>query len=168
MQKDKAFRVGAIMEHATNRLLPHVPGEELQPARLLLVVGIVASGVAALLLAMHLTSFAYPLFPPARWTDIPLDVITLLAGLLILWLTRSERIRLAACVVLDFVLALAAITLYLEGHPPSDMVGVLVLLVAVVLSMVLLGRRGAWLTFAIASVAYRGMIFLYSVISTVE
>ena len=146
------------------RLAPpnYASWEKAHRSRLLFASGLIITGGGALFLVVQLASFALPDVRSAPPMDIATDCTVLLVGALVLRLTRTGRDKEASYLVLGCLLLVAAGELYMTGSPSSDVAGAFALLIFVVMSMVLLERRGAWWAFAVAGVLYAGLHLLWT------
>jgi PAS domain S-box-containing protein len=142
-----------------DRLMPDAPNEEIYRAHLVANLALVLG--AGILLVLVLTAWlALAGSPPLMW-DMPLMLAGGIICGLVLWLNRTGRTRMAARLLVGFVLVAASAMLYSEGHPPTDPAGALSLMLSSVLAMALLRRRGAWLIWASTWVIWAGINLLW-------
>jgi len=130
-------------------------------ARLLKAIGVVLTGVGAALLLAGLYIATLPGAAPLPWSDLILNIIVMLTGLMTIYLVRSGRLSIAAWVVVVSFLVSATLKLYVEGQPSYDVAGRLGLLVAVVLGFVLLDRAAAWTILGVSAGLLIGMHVLW-------
>jgi len=126
-------------------VLQDLTPEDAHRARLLHIMGLHLSAAGTLFTATALLFWLHPAFPAPPWTDLLLDALVILAGPLTVWFVRSSRLRCAAWTVLSLLLVGSALRLFVEGQPVTDIAARPSLLLTVVLAIVLLERRGAWL-----------------------
>jgi len=145
---------------------PEIHAQDLAPevvhrSRLLKALGTVLAAVGTAFFLLQLYISSRPGAAPAPWIDLMLNAIVLAAGVATIWLARSERLSLAAWVIVVSFLFAAALKLYVEGRPDTDLAGRLGLLSLVALAFVLLDRAAAWAVFGISAVTLVGMHVLW-------
>ena len=152
MERKQVLQTQTGLERLIDSLSPDFSGKEAHRVHLLIATGSIITAVGMFFLVTQLTiTLAVPSLPPAPWTDIVMDIAVVLAGGFTLWLVRSGHVRLAAWIVLSFLWAVAATQLYLRGEPPTDMVSSFGLFMVVVLAIVLLDQRRAWMAWTVAA-----------------
>ncbi len=152
MERKQVLQTQTGLEWLIGILSPDVSGEEVHRVHLLIATGSIITAVGMFFLVTQLTiTLVVPSLPPAPWTDIVMDIAVVLTGGFTLWLVRSGHVRLAAWIVLSFLWAGAATQLYLRGEPSTDIAGSFGLFMVVVLAIVLLNQRRAWMAWTVAA-----------------
>ena len=152
MERKQVLQTQTGLERLIDSLSPDVSGEEVHRVHLLIATGSIITAVGMFFLVTQLTiTLVVPSLPPAPWTDIVMDIAVVLTGGFTLWLVRSGHVRLAAWIVLSFLWAGAATQLYLRGEPSTDIAGSFGLFMVVVLAIVLLNQRRAWMAWTVAA-----------------
>ncbi len=150
MHSNRVSKVLADLKRLISGVMPE-KSEETRRVHLLAATGVLVFAVGMFLLVVQLIiTLAVPSLPPAPWTDIVMDIATMFMGGLMLWLARSARVRLAACIMLTSFLIISTAQLYLR-RDSTNIVGAFGLFLVVVLAIVFLDQRSAWMAFTIAA-----------------
>jgi len=103
-----------------------------------------------------------PGFPRAHWTDLLIESIIFIVGMITLWLIRSDRMQAASRVILAGLLYIVTMQTYFLGDPANDIGGAMGLLLFAFLAILLLDRRDRWIAIILVIAVYVGLNILSS------
>ncbi|MCJ7624323.1 MAG: hypothetical protein MUO76_12535, partial [Anaerolineaceae bacterium] len=92
-------------------------------ARILIILCLVFITFGVVLLSARLMMAFFPAFPPVHWTDLLLESMILIFGLLTLWLIRKDRMQAATWVILGCLLVVVTLQVYFMGDPANNIAG---------------------------------------------
>jgi len=103
-----------------------------------------------------------PGFPRAHWTDLLIESIIFIVGMITLWLIRSDRMQAASRVILAGLLYIVTMQTYFLGDPANDIGGAMGLLLFAFLAILLLDLRDRWIAIILVIAVYVGLNVLSS------
>jgi diguanylate cyclase (GGDEF)-like protein len=100
------------------------------------------------------------MFPTAHWTDVLIESMIFLIGLLALWFIRNDRMRAASRVVLSGLFIAVSLQTYFIGDPANDIAGAAGLQLFAILAVLLLEKRDRLIAALLALGAFIGLNLL--------
>lgn len=141
------------------KLLPDNAGDEIHRSRMLAVITLVLLTVTTLIAVLDVVVGLVEGSVESR--DLLLSVVGVPVTGVALWFNRKGSGQVAAWLVVSYLLTVALLRTYLEGHPPFDPPGATSLLLTVVVAVAVLEWRNAWLMLVITSVFYAALNILW-------
>jgi len=119
-------------------------------ARILIILCLVFVIFGVVFVTIRIAMTLLPAFPPAHWTDLVIESLVLVVGLITLWFIRSDKIRAASRMILGGMLVAVTMQTYFLGGPANDISGSMGLLLFAVLAILLLDRSDRWIAVFLA------------------
>ena len=129
-------------------------------ARILIILCLVFITFGVVLLSARLMMAFFPAFPPVHWTDLLLESMILIFGLLTLWLIRKDRMQAATWVILGCLLVVVTLQVYFMGDPANNIAGAMGLQLFAILAILLLNRRYRWIAVGLVISVFIGLNIL--------
>jgi len=131
-------------------------------ARILVILCIIFIVFGAGFVFSRIVMNLLPGFPRAHWTDLLIESIIFIVGMITLWLIRSDRMQAASRVILAGLLYIVTMQTYFLGDPANDIGGAMGLLLFAFLAILLLDRRDRWIAIILVIAVYVGLNVLSS------
>jgi len=119
-------------------------------ARILIILCLAFVIFGVVFVTIRIVMTLHPAFPPAHWTDMLIESLVLVMGLITLWFIRSDKIRAASRTMLSGILVAVTMQTYFLGGPANDISGSMGLLLFAVLAILFLDRSDRWIAVFLA------------------
>ena len=123
-------------------------------ARILIILCLAFVIFGAVFVTIRIVMTLHPAFPPAHWTDMLIESLILVMGLVTLQFIRSDKIRAASRTMLGGILAAVTMQTYFLGGPANDISGAMGLLFFAVLAVLFLDRSDRWIAVFLAAAVF--------------
>ena len=131
-------------------------------ARILVILCLLFIAFGAVFVAARIVMTLLPGFPNAHWTDLLIESVIFIIGMITLFLIRADKMRPASRVILGGLLFIVSLQAYFLGDPANDIAGALGLLLFAFLAILLLDRRDRWVAILSAIGVFIGLNLLAS------
>ena len=126
-------------------------------ARILIILTIIMAVFGIVFVAIRVFMTLHPAFPAAHWTDLLIESLVLVDGLIALYFIRKGRMRAASRMVLLGVLLAVTLQTYFLGGPANDISGAMGMMFFVVLAVLLLDRMDRWIALTLVALVFVGL-----------
>ena len=129
-------------------------------ARIVVILCLLYIVFGAFFLIVRFVMTVHPAFPAAHWTDVLIESMIFLLGLLTLWFIRNDRMRAASRLVLSGLFVAVTMQTYFLGDPANDIGGAMGLQLFVILAILLLEKRDRLIASLLAVGVFIGLNLL--------
>jgi diguanylate cyclase (GGDEF)-like protein len=131
-------------------------------ARILVILCLIFIVFGAIFVVSRFVLTLLPGFPAPHWTDLLIESVIFLIGMITLWFIRRDKMRAANRVILGGLLFVVSLQAYFLGDPTSDITGAMGLLLFAFLAILLLDRGDRWVAIILVVSVFIGLMVLAS------
>ncbi len=145
------------MKKILNRLGIQEAFEKGLIARILVILCLLFIVFGAVFVTSRIIMTLLPGFPDAHWTDLLIESIIFIVGLITLRLIRADKMRAASRVILGGLLFIVSMQAFFLGDPANDIAGAMGLLLFAFLAILLLDKRDRWVAIILVIAVFIGL-----------
>lgn len=131
-------------------------------AKILVILCLLFIVFGAVFVAIRILMTVLPFFPDAHWTDLLIESVIFIVGLIALRFIRIDKMKAASRIILAGLLFVVSLQAYFLGDPANDIAGAMGLLLFVFLAIMLLDGNDRWIASALAISVFVGLNILSS------
>ncbi|MDO9546620.1 MAG: GGDEF domain-containing protein [Pelolinea sp.] len=119
-------------------------------ARILVILALIYAVFGIIFVPLRIFMTLHPTLPDAHWTDMVIESLILIAGIVAIYLIRADNMRAASRVILASMLIAVTMQTYFLGGPANDISGSMGLLLFAILAILILDRVDRWVAVGLA------------------
>ena len=131
-------------------------------ARIVVILCLLFIVFGAIFVIIRIVMTLLPGVQDAHWTDMLIESVIFIVGLITLWFIRADKMRAASRVILGGLLFVVTLQAYFLGDPTSDITGAMGLLLFAILAILLLDRSDRWIAIILVVGIFIGLNVLAS------